>query len=264
MDLELGGRRVLVTASGGGIGAAVAQRLAAEGCAVLVHGRGAARAGEVAEELRAAGATAEVVLGDLTEEDEAAEVIEQAARWGVDVLVNNAGPVAEHNWDDAEPAAWLAAMNGNVLSAVRLIRGLLPGMRRRGWGRVINLGSRAATTPLPNLVEYSAAKAAVVNMTTSLARHLAGTGITANTVSPGVIVTAGMRRMFEDGAARRGWPREWSELEPLVAAEYAPNPTGRLGRGEDVAAAVAFLASPLADYINGIDLRVDGGIVPVP
>ncbi|MGH8794332.1 MAG: SDR family NAD(P)-dependent oxidoreductase, partial [Stackebrandtia sp.] len=229
-----------------------------------VHGRDAARADEVAAQLRKAGATAEVVLGDLTDDAAAADVVAQTAAWGVDVLVNNAGPVAEHNWDDAEPATWLAAVNGNVVSAVRVIRGLLPGMRERGWGRVINLGSRAATTPLPNLVEYSAAKAAVVNMTTSLARHLAGTGITANTVSPGVIVTAGMRKLFEDGAARRGWPQDWDELEQLVTAEYAPNPTGRLGTGDDISAAAAFLASPLADYVNGIDLRVDGRIVPTP
>ncbi|MFI0368719.1 SDR family NAD(P)-dependent oxidoreductase [Actinomadura sp. 1N219] len=264
MDLELGGRKALVTAGSGGIGAAVAVRLAVEGCAVLVHGRDAERAAEVAARARSAGGAAEVVLGDLTDDGAAAEVAGRAAAWGVDVLVNNAGPVAEHDWDDAEPAAWLEAMNGNVLSAVRVIRAVLPGMRERGWGRVVNLGSRAATTPLPNLVEYSAAKAAVVNMTTSLARHLAGTGITANTVSPGVIVTAGMRKLFEDGAARRGWPQDWDELEPLVTAEYAPNPTGRLGTPDDIAAAVAFLASPLAGYVNGIDLRVDGGLVPVP
>ncbi|TMR07525.1 SDR family oxidoreductase [Actinomadura soli] len=264
MDLELGGRKALVTASSGGIGAAVAVRLAAEGCAVLVHGRDAARAEAVAGRVRSAGGTAQVVLGDLTDDGAAAEVAGRAAAWGVDVLVNNAGPVAEHDWDDAGPAVWLEAMNGNVLSAVRVIRAVLPGMRERGWGRVVNLGSRAATTPLPNLVGYSAAKAAVVNLTTSLARHLAGTGITANTVSPGVIVTDGMRRLFEDGAARRGRPRRWDELEPLVTAEYAPNPTGRLGTADDIAATVAFLASPLAGYINGIDLRVDGGLVPVP
>ncbi|MFI8991929.1 SDR family oxidoreductase [Streptomyces antimycoticus] len=101
-------------------------------------------------------------------------------------------------------------------------------------------------------------------MTTSLARHLAGSGITANTVSPGVIVTDGMRQMFEDGAAARGWPGQWPELEPLVVAEYAPNPTGRLGTAADISAAVAFLVSPLAGYINGINLRVDGGIALVP
>lgn len=231
---------------------------------MLVHGRDPGRTGEVARELRAVGGTVEVALGDLTDDEAAGKVADQARAWGVDVLVNNAGPFAEHDWETAEPEAWLDAVNGNVLSAVRMIRALMPSMRERGWGRVINVGSRAATTPLPNMVEYSAAKAAVVNMTTSLARHLAGSGITANTVSPGVIVTDGMRKLFEDGAAARGWPQDWSELEPRVVAEYAPNPTGRLGTGEDIAAAVAFLASPLAGYINGIDLRVDGGITAVP
>ncbi len=264
MDLDLAGRRALVTASTAGIGAAVARRLVDEGCAVLVHGRNAERAAEVTRELRAGGGTVEVTLGDLTEARSAAEVVTQARAWGVDVLVNNAGPFIEHDWNTAEPAAWIDAMNANVVSAVRLIRALTPRMRERGWGRVINLGSRAATTPLPNMVDYSAAKAAVVNMTTSLAQHLTGSGVTANTVSPGVILTEGMRRMFQDRAAAEGWSAEWSKLEQRVVAEYAPNPTGRLGIGQDIAAVVAFLASPLAGYINGIDLRVDGGIAGVP
>ncbi|WP_285634844.1 SDR family NAD(P)-dependent oxidoreductase [Actinoallomurus iriomotensis] len=264
MDLELSGRRVLVSASSSGIGAVVARRLADERCAVLVHGRDAARATEVADGVRAEGGEAEVVLGDLTDDKAAAEVAARARSWGVDVLVNNAGPFVEHDWDTVEPSAWLDAMNGNVVSAVRLIRALVPPMRERGWGRIINVGSRAATSPLPNMVDYSAAKAAVVNMTTGLARHLAGSGITANTVSPGVIVTEGMRRMFEDRSAAQGRRASWADLEPQVLAEYAPNPSGRLGTADDVAAAVAFLASPPAGYINGIDLRVDGGITPVP
>jgi NAD(P)-dependent dehydrogenase (short-subunit alcohol dehydrogenase family) len=264
MELELGGRRALVTGGSGGIGAEIARRMGAEGCAVLVHGRDAARTNEVVEGLRTSGAAAQAVLGDLTDDAGVAAVAESARDWGVDVLVNNAGPVAEHDWENADPGVWLEAFNGNVLSAVRLTRALMPGMRERGWGRIINMGSRAATTPLTNLVEYSAAKAAVVNMTTGLARHLAGSGITANTVSPGVIVTEGMRTLFEERAVREGRPASWAELEPQVAAEYAPNPAGRLGTAADIAAAVVFLASPLAGYINGIDLRVDGGIVPVP
>lgn len=101
-------------------------------------------------------------------------------------------------------------------------------------------------------------------MTTALAQHLAGTGITANTVSPGVIVTASMRRMFEHRARAQGQPRSWAELEPLILAEYAPSPSGRLGTPDDLAATVAFLASPLSGYINGINLRVDGGVAATP
>lgn len=124
---------------------------------------------------------------------------------------------------------------------------------------MITIGSRAVRTPLPNMVTYSAAKAAVVNMTTSLARHLAGTGVTANCVSPGVIVTPSMYRMFEERAAAGGEEGAGRD-EADIVAEYAPNPSGRLGRPQDIAAAVAYLASPLADYVNGIELRVDGGI----
>lgn len=264
MDLELAGRRALVTASSAGIGTAVAERLLAEGCDVMVHGRDASRTTEVADRLRDVGGVVEVVLGDLTGDDAADEVGDRAGAWGAEILVNNAGPFVENDWDSASPDTWVDSMNGNVVSAVRLIRALVPTMRACGWGRVINVGSRAATTPLTNMVDYSAAKAAVVNMTTSLAQHLAGSGITANTVSPGVIETDGLRRMFEHRAATQGWAGAWSELEPRVVAEYAPNPSGRLGTGQDIAAAVAFLASPLAGYINGIDLRVDGGISGVP
>ncbi|MEV0266745.1 SDR family NAD(P)-dependent oxidoreductase [Streptomyces sp. NPDC050617] len=264
MDLELTGCAALVTGSSGGIGTAIAVRLAAEGCDVLVHGRDAAAAAKAAEEVARRGVRTEVVLGDLAEEG-AAESIGAAARsFGARILVNNAGPFSEHDWDSAEPADWAAAFDGNVISAVRMTREMVPSMRECGWGRVINVGSRAVTTPLPNMVEYSAAKAAVVNMTTSLARHLAGTGVTANCVSPGVIMTPSLRSMFQERARTRGEDDGWGRLEPEVTSRYAPNPVGRLGRPDDVAAAVAYLAGPVADYVNGINLRVDGGITHTP
>jgi 3-oxoacyl-[acyl-carrier protein] reductase len=264
MDLELTGRPALVTGSSGGLGAAIAERLATEGCDVLIHGRNASAAAEVAERVTSLGVRAAVVLGDLSRDDDGARVAAAAVAFGVRIVVNNAGPLAEHDWDSAEPTDWLAALNSNVVSSVRVTRALLPSLRERGWGRIVNIGSRAATTPLPHLVEYSAAKAAVVNMTTSLARHLAGTGVTANCVSPGVIVTPTMQRMFQDRAEAAGEDPEWSGLEPAVTARYAPNPVGRLGRAADISAAVAYLASPIADYVNGIDLRVDGGITNTP
>ncbi|MGH8793132.1 MAG: SDR family NAD(P)-dependent oxidoreductase [Stackebrandtia sp.] len=264
MDLRLAGRRALVTGSSGGIGAVIAETLAAEGCGVLIHGRSADSAAGVADRVRSLGAPAEVVLGDLTEPGVAERVAVAAVAFGARILVNNAGPLAEHDWDSAEPEDWLAAFNGNVVSTARVTRGLLPALRNSGWGRVVNMGSRAVTTPLPHLVEYSAAKAAVVNLTTSLAKQLAGTGVTANCVSPGVIVTPTMKQLFTDRAEKQGRDADWATLEPLVAAEYAPNPTGRLGRAGDIADTVAFLSSPVADYINGINLRVDGGITLTP
>jgi 3-oxoacyl-[acyl-carrier protein] reductase len=258
MDLGLSGRRALVTGSSAGVGRAIAELLAAEGCSVVVHGRHQDSAERVAQRIRTDGGQASTLLGDLAVAGPAEQVCAAAASLGIDVLVNNAGPFSEHTWDDAGPADWEDAFQGNVVSAVRLIRALTPAMRRAGWGRVINIGSRASITPLANMITYSAAKAAVVNMTVSLAQHLAGTGITVNCVSPGVILTPSLQQMFTSRSGNRA--TDWEELEPSVTADYAPNPVGRLGRPADIAAAVTYLASPHADYINGVNLRVDGGI----
>ena len=245
----------MITGSSSGVGREVARTLAAEGCAVLVHGRDEGTAEETARAIRDSGGRAEVTLGDLTDPDAAERVA--AAAQEVDILVNNAGPFSEHTWDDATPEHWISAFDGNVVSAVRMIQAVLPSMKAAGWGRVITLGSRAAVTPLTNMVEYSAAKAAVVNLTVGLAQHLAGTGVTANCISPGVILTPSMQQMFVD---RADSDSSWSDLEQSITADYAPNPVGRLGRPRDIADAVAFLASPRADYVNGATLRVDGGI----
>ncbi|KAJ1684563.1 hypothetical protein LUZ63_020318 [Rhynchospora breviuscula] len=243
MDLQLAGRRALVTASTSGIGAAVARRLAEEGAEVLVHGRRAEAAQQVALETGG-----QALLGDLSDPATAAEVAGHAARWGAEIVVHGLGPFVEHTWDEAEPEDWAASYDANVVSAVRLLRPLLPSLSGRGWGRVVLIGSRVASTPLPSMVEYSAAKAAVVNLTNGLARHLAGTGVTANVVSPGVIATEGLAAMLGDEDR---------------AASYAPNPAGRLGTPEDIAATVAFVCSPLADYVNGTEIRVDGGLSPL-
>jgi len=263
VDLLLAGRRALVTGSSAGIGAAIAERLASERCAVIVHGRRAEPAEQLADRIRIGGGHAEVLLADVSAGGGAARLADAALRAGpVDVLVANAGPFVEHRFAEATDEEWLTAFSANVLSAVGCARVLVPAMRRRGWGRIITLGTRGVATPLTNMVEYSAAKAALVNATGALARELTGSGVTANVVSPGVILTDGMRRMFEDRARAAGDGRSWAELEAEVTIDYAPNPVGRLGRPEDVAAAVAFLASPLADYITGNTLRVDGGITP--
>lgn len=253
MDLGLQDKRAFVTASTSGIGAEIARRLAGEGCRVLVHGRDAERARQVADGL----AGADVVLGDLTDEREARAVAEQAVAWGTEILVNNAGPFAEGTWTSTGPGDWLDAMDDNVATLVRVVQPLLASMTARGWGRIVNVGSRAVRTPLPQMAAYSAAKAAVVNLTGSLAAHLSGTGVTANVVSPGVIATDSLHEMFLERGREQGWGEDW---EARAVAEYAPNPTRRLGTPADIAAAVAFLVGEPAGYVNGAEIRVDGGI----
>jgi 3-oxoacyl-[acyl-carrier protein] reductase len=142
---------------------------------------------------------------------------------------------------------------------VRMIRLLVPQMRQLGWGRIIQLSSVAGVQPLAALPDYNATKAAVINMTVSLAKELANTGVTVNTVTPGPIMTSGWIEWVRGIAKARGWGEDMAQIERRIVQEVLPNSVGRVGRVEDIANAVAFLASPLAGFINGANLRVDGG-----
>jgi len=265
LDLKLGGKRALVTGSSSGIGEAIARSLAREGAAVVVHGRNAERAQRVADEINGQGGKAVVAIGDLARQQEASSVAGRAieALGGIDVLVNNAGGADAGLKPWLEPTAeqWKDTFEQNLFSAVRLLRLLVPPMKKSGWGRVIQIASSVATQPFPFGADYAAAKAALINTTVSLAKDLAGTGITVNTVSPGPILTPAAERVFRDVAKVNGWGEEWPEIERQAVKHLVPNPTGRIGTAEEVAAAVTFLASPLSGYVNGANLRVDGGYV---
>jgi len=261
VDLQLSGHTALVTGSTSGIGAAIARSLAAEGAAVIVHGRDHQRAADVCAAIASAPGRAAAVVGDLGTDIGAARVAEGASlAFGlVDILVNNAGGYENTAWSTAEPDDWLAVYNTNVVSAVRLVRLLTPAMRGAGWGRVIQISSGEGTRPFANMPDYSATKAAMNNVTVSLAQDLAGSGVTANTVSPGIVVTAGVEQFYRQVAAREGWGDDWAQIEAGVLRTVLPNSVGRLGRPEEVASLVTFLASPLSGYIDGANLRVDGG-----
>jgi 3-oxoacyl-[acyl-carrier protein] reductase len=156
-------------------------------------------------------------------------------------------------------AGRLAEEGASVVSSVRLIRHFGPRMREIGWRRIINISSGAAWQPFANMADYTATKAAILNLTVSLAKEFAGQGVTVNTVSPGIIATESTEAYFRKVAVDRGWPQEWPEIEQRVIATFLPNSAGRLGRPSDVANVVALIASPLSGYINGANYRVDGG-----
>ncbi|WP_313808465.1 SDR family NAD(P)-dependent oxidoreductase [Sphingobium sp.] len=259
MDLGLTGKRALVTGSSSGIGAGIARLLAAEGCAVIVHGRDAARARAVADRISAAG----VAIGDLST-DAGADAV-AAAAGAVDILVNNAGGAvgtSAMHWTEVDETAWAATYQLNAIAAARLIRRLLPAMQARGWGRIINIASAAGVQPIALGPDYGAAKAAMLNMTVSLARSLGSCGVTVNSVSPGMILTPAVEAWLSHLRATMGWgdiPLE--EAEARAARELTPIPVGRIGRVEEIAHVVSMIASPAAGYLTGANIRVDGGQV---
>jgi 3-oxoacyl-[acyl-carrier protein] reductase len=259
MDMGLTGRRALVTGSSTGLGRAIAESLATEGASVVVHGRDAARTETVAEGIRARGGDASAVLGDLATDKGAAAVAE--ASGDVDILVNNAGYYDGLRWSDLGPEQWSRIYEVNVVSGVRMISHVLPGMRRRNWGRIIQIGGGLAIQPVADQPHYNATLAARHNLSVSLARELAGTGVTSNTVAPGAILTDPVREMTLRVAAQHDWGSTWADVEKGAATAWFPNDIGRFGRPEEIAAAVTFLASVHAGYISGADLRVDGGAV---
>ena len=269
MNLQLDGKRALVTGSSNGLGEAITKALAQEGAHVAVHGRDKTRAEKVAQEIRTAGGRAEIVLGDLTVEAETNALADEAVKLlgGIDILVNNAGGSGEKKtWDQTDAKDWADLYDRNVLAIVRLVRLLVPPMRQAGWGRVVNISSGAAALPSATGADYSAAKAAVNNLTVSLSKAVGGEGVTVNAVSPGPIFTPKLERMFRDMARERGWAEggkgPWAEVEKAVLANVFTLSLKRVGRAEEVADAVTFLCSPRAGFITGANLRIDGGTVP--
>ncbi|KOT48207.1 MULTISPECIES: SDR family NAD(P)-dependent oxidoreductase [Streptomyces] len=262
MNLNLTGKRALVTGSSAGLGKETAKLLAAEGAAVVVHGRDKDRTEAVAQEIREAGGTAGAVVGDLADDRAAADVARAATADGpVDILVNNAGFYRDLSWAEATPDEWRDTYNVNVVSGVRMIQHLVPAMRERGWGRVVTIGGGLASQPMNTHPQYNATLAARHNLAVSLARELKGTGVTSNVVSPGVILVEATKDLVTSIGPARGWGRTWDEIQPNAVQALLPNDQERFGEPEEIAAAVAYLCSGYAQYISGATIRVDGGLI---
>lgn len=247
MDLQLKHRSCLVTGASRGIGRATAKTMAAEGCRVAIVARRSGLLETLADEIAAAGAERPIVIAcDLTNADAPASVREQvhAAFGGLDILVNNAGSSRPVDWDVGDEA-WREGMTLNLDVARRLTNELVPGMMEKKWGRVINV-TGANEPPAVNIA--SVAKAALHNWAKGLSRVLAPHGITVNCIPPGRINT--------EQILERLHPTPQSRAE-FIDANI---PIGYFGEPEDAAHLIAFLASPLARYITGEIIHVDGGM----
>ncbi len=246
MDLGLNHRTALVTGSHRGTGAATARFLAAEGASVIVHGLEPGQPDAVVESITSAGGQARGVVADLLDDD---AVESMAADIGddIDIVVCNYGVAAGGRWSTTDDHDWLEAYERNVMSAVRVIRAFRPVLVERGWGRIVLLGTIGSVRPAKVRPQYYSAKSALPGLVVSLAQDLAGTGVTANLASPGLIATP---EVLERLAGRSVTEAFGSDLAPLTSEMTTP---------EEVAALVAFLCSEHAGSITGSNYRIDGG-----
>lgn len=258
MDLGLKGKVALVLAASKGLGRASAAALAAEGARVVIG----ARHGDVLEETarqiqQDSGSQVLAVPTDVTKADDLNTIVAEAVRhFGhIDILVNNAGGPPPGTFEAFDDAQWQAAFDLNLLSTVRLIRLVLPHMRTRGSGRIINIVSTSVKQPIDNLLLSNAIRPGVVGLAKSLSIELAPENITVNNVCPGRILTDRIRQNYKLQTQGSG-----SE-EAMLKQSAQGIPMQRIGQPEELGALVAFLASQQASYITGTTIPVDGGLV---
>jgi 3-oxoacyl-[acyl-carrier protein] reductase len=244
MDLRLEGRVALVTGASRGIGLGIARELAAEGARVAVSSRSSERIEAAASETGA-----RPYVHDAADLDGAPALVErvEAELGPLDVLVTNTGGPPQGPPLEPPREAWEAAHRDLVLAPMALIRAAVPGMRERGFGRILNVASSAVREPMPALILSNAHRSAAVAAFKTLARELAGDGITFNTLLPGRIATDRLAELY-------------GSIEKAEESAAGEVPAGRLGSVEEMAAAAAFLCSERASYITGVTLLVDGGL----
>jgi NAD(P)-dependent dehydrogenase (short-subunit alcohol dehydrogenase family) len=261
MDLNLKGRRALVTGSTGGIGYATARELARLGAAVAVNGRTQERVDTAIAQLKSEVPEVECIAatGDLASAEGALQVTR--ALPDVDILVNNAGIFEPKPFFDIPDADWLRFFEANVLSGIRLARHYTPLMVTRGWGRVVFISSESALQIPSEMVHYGMTKTAQLAVARGLAETVTGTGVTVNSVLPGPTLSEGVgtfMRQMAKGVANPDLDRMGRDF---IAAHRPTSLLGRLASIEEVANMIAYVCSPAASATTGAALRVDGGVV---
>jgi len=261
MNLGLTNKVALVTGSNRGTGFVIASSLASEGAIVLVHSLKEGDSAEAAEQIP----NSIAVSGDITTEDGTTNLTAQINNLSqkIDILVNNYGTAGAGNWDSLSSDDWIDMYQKNSLSIMRLIKAFSPHLKASAQGRIVNLGTVGSTRPKKRMPHYYASKGALAVMTVSLAKEFAGTDVTVNLVSPGLIRTPEVEAAYLERARREEWGDTWEQIESHIAENFAPNPLGRIATRQEVANVVSFLCSQAASFVNGQNIRVDGGAVDI-
>jgi 3-oxoacyl-[acyl-carrier protein] reductase len=257
MDLKLTGKRALVLASSRGLGYASARALAQEGCTLLLCSRDASRIRAAADTIgRETGATVHAVAADVSLEGEAERLVREAVTQlgGLDIVVHNAGGPPAGEFASITEAQWQKAFEQNMLSFVRTVNAAVPELRRAGGGRIITIASSSIKQPIPNLVLSNALRAGIWGLAKTLSRELGPDRILVNVIAPGRIQTERIEELDQITASKSGKP-----IEDVKRASVAGVPLGRIGRPEELANVIVFLASDAASYITGQAIMVDGG-----
>lgn len=258
MNLNLGGKTALITASSDGLGFAAALELAVEGAEIVLCSRDSGKLKAAAERIQEASgklpAQARVDLRDHKSVEDFIATLKESGTV-IDILVYNVGGPEPGSFRTLGDAAWDASYMDNIVSYRVVLKGVLPGMVERGWGRVIAIASISAKQSLEGLTISNVFRPAIVGLTKTLSQEYGTSGITFNTVCPGGIFTTRIEQVLSRRAKDMG--KSTAELSARYVADI---PMKRFGKPEEVAAAIAFLASERASFINGVSLSIDGGL----
>ena len=258
MDLQLRGKRALVTGSTAGIGFAIAKALAREGAQVIVNGRTEQRVQEAVSKLNGSGSQSSGIAADLGTADGTMEVIRRFPE--IEILVNNVGIFEPKPFEAVSDSDWFRFFEVNVMSGIRLSRAYLPKMKERNWGRIVFISSESALQIPPEMIQYGMTKTAQLAVSRGLAETTVGTGVTVNAVLPGPTASEGVEEFVSRMAAQG--KKDRAEVEREFFRTVRPTSLlKRFATPQEVAALVAFVCSPLASATNGAALRVDGGVV---
>jgi len=263
MELGLKDRVALITGGSKGIGKAIAKGLATEGVKVAIIARGQEALNETKQEIEQSGGTLLPLTADMTSDEDVTQAVSTVVdKFGqLDILVNNAGITPGFfDFEDIDVDDWKNIFDINVFGMVRVTKAVLPHLKKSKAGRIINIGSESGEQPDGFMPDYNATKAAIINMTKSWSKAFAKDGLLVNTVSPAFILTPLLNQTMQQDAEEKGIQKD-DAIQQFLKENRPHIELKRPGKPEEVASAVVYLASDQASFINGENLRVDGGSV---